>query len=100
MIKAARAPKRAIAGFLSIAPRSRAFSTVSAVCRPMSRIPDGLTVALDPIARAPAAAKPFTMGGIHVETLVMGARRNATRGNFKRNLAPMSAGESRRDAQI
>src|SRR5712692_8250616 len=100
MIKAARAPKTAIAGFLSMTPRSSVFRTVSAVWRPMSMIPEGLTVALDPIARSPAAAKPFTMGGIQVVKLVMRASRKATRVNLRRNLAAMSSSESRRSAQM
>src|SRR2546426_960386 len=66
MISAASAANTAMAGFLSMTPRSKVFSTVSAVWRPMSMIPDGLTVTLDPIARSPAAANPFTMGGIQV----------------------------------
>src|SRR5713226_4495655 len=100
MIKAASAPKSAIAGFLSITPRSSVFRTVSAVWRPMSMIPEGLTVALDPIARSPAAAKPFTMGGIQVVKLVMRASRKATSVNLSRNLAAMSSRESRRSAQM
>src|SRR6266568_5724450 len=99
MISAASAANTAMAGFLSITPRSNVFRTVSAVCRPMSMIPDGLTVTLDPIARSPAAAKPFTIGGIQVVKPVMSASRNATSVNLSRNLAAMSSSESRRSAQ-
>ncbi len=63
-------------------------------------IPDGLTVALAPIARSPAAAKPFTIRGIQVVKPVIRAKRNATSVNFKRNLAARSSSESRRNAQI
>src|SRR3989454_3474937 len=98
MMSAASAPKSAIAGFRSITPTSSVLSTVSAVCRPMSMMPDGLTVTLEPIARSPAAANPFTIGGIQVVKLVMSASRNPTSVNFKRNLAAMSSKLSRRSA--
>src|SRR2546425_748838 len=99
MINAASAANTAMAGFLSMTPRSKVFRTVSAVWRPMSMMPDGLTVTLDPMARSPAAAKPFTMGGIQVVKLVMSASGNATSVNLRRNLAAMSSSESRRSAQ-
>src|SRR2546427_5819657 len=99
MINAASAANTAMAGFLSMTPRSSVFRTVSAVWRPISMMPDGLTVTFDPMARSPAAAKPFTIGGIQVVKLVMRASRNATSVNFKRNLAAMSSRESRRGAK-
>src|SRR2546425_1029547 len=99
MISAASAANTAMAGFLSMTPRSSVFRTVSAVCRPISMMPDGLTVTLDPMARSPAAANPFTIGGIQVVKLVMSASRNATSVNLRRNLAAMSSSESRRSAQ-
>src|SRR5437870_543627 len=99
MINAASAANTAMAGFLSMTPRSKVFRTVSAVWRPMSMMPDGLTVTLDPMARSPAAAKPFTMGGIQVVKPVMSASRNATSVNLSRNLAAMSSKLSRRSAQ-
>src|SRR3989454_9312144 len=98
MISAASAAKTAIAGFLSMAPRSKVFRTVSAVWRPMSMMPDGLTVTLEPMARSPAAANPFTIGGIQYVKLVMTASRNATSVNLRRNFAAMSSKLSRRSA--
>src|SRR3989454_11077671 len=98
MISAASAAKTAMAGFLSMTPRSSVFRTLSAVWRPTSMMPDGLTVTLDPMARSPAAAKPFTIGGIQVVKPVISASRNATSVNFKRNLAAMSSKLSRRSA--
>src|SRR3989442_3994016 len=87
-----------MAGFLSMTPRSKVFRTVSAVWRPMSMMPEGLTVTLDPMARSPAAAKPFTMGGIQVVKPVISASRNATSVNLRRNFAAMSSKLSRRSA--
>src|SRR2546427_360549 len=98
MISAASAANTAMAGFLSLTPRSKVFRTVSAVWRPMSMMPDGLTVTLEPMARSPAAAKPFTMGGIQVVKPVISASRNATSVNLRRNFAAMSSKLSRRSA--
>ena len=63
-------------------------------------MPDGLTVTLEPMARSPAAANPFTIGGIQVVKLVMSASRNPTNVNLSRNLAAMSSKLSRRSAQM
>src|SRR3989449_117752 len=98
MISAASAANTAMAGFLSMTPRSKVFRTVSAVWRPISMMPDGLTVTLEPIARSPAAANPFTIGGIQYVKLVMSASRNATSVNLRRNFAAMSSKLSRRSA--
>src|SRR6266566_6640258 len=98
MINAASAANTAMAGFLSMTPRSKVFRTVSAVWRPMSMMPSALTVTLDPMARSPAAAKPFTIGGIQVVKPVMSASRNATSVNLSRNLAAMSSKLSRLSA--
>src|SRR3989441_3901410 len=87
-----------MAGFLSMPPRSKVSRTVSAVWRPMSMMPEGLTATLEPMARSPAAAKPFTMGGIQVVKPVISASRNATSVNLRRNFAAMSSKLSRRSA--
>ena len=72
--------------------------TVIAFSRPMSMMSDGLTVADWPIARSPAAAKPFTIGGIQYWKLLISASRNATSVNLSRNLAATSSRLSRRKA--